>query len=169
MQPGFGRTPFPANGDRREFHHFGRFLDSQSPKKPQFHDPALPRIHIRQARKGIVKRHKLRRSLLTNNRNVIERKMLGASSALAITMPARMVDQNMSHNLRRRRKEVSTILPLDFFLIHESQVCLIDQCRGLQGVGGILPGHVAPGQSLQFRMDERYQAIEGFSITFAPT
>ena len=59
------------------------------------------------------------------------------------------IHQDMSHHLRRQTKEMSPILPSGLLTINQVQVSLIDQRRGLQGVAGVFPQHVAMGQTME--------------------
>jgi hypothetical protein len=79
-----------------------------------------------------------------------------------------MVYQNVSHYLRRHRKEVRSILPLYVLLIYELHVCFIDESRSLKSVIPSFTSHEAARQSAQFGFNQRDQPIEGISITLVP-
>jgi hypothetical protein len=47
-----------------------------------------------------------------------------------------------------------TILPLDATDVHEPKVDLVDKCRGLEQMVGVLPSHLAFRQSPQLVVDD---------------
>jgi hypothetical protein len=83
-------------------------------------------------------------------------------------MTARMIDKNAPHQLRRHAEEVGTVLPANIPPVNQPKINLINQCRGLQGVAGTFLAHVASSQSMQFRLDERNQLLEGRLIAVTP-
>lgn len=70
-----------------------------------------------------------------------------------------MVDQNVPHHLGCHSKKVRPILPRRVLMIYQTDECLVDERRSLQGVTGIFAGQVMPGQPPQLSVNERNQLI----------
>ena len=99
---------------------------------------------------------------------LLERNLTRATAALGISMPARVVDQDTSHYLRRDGEEVGPIGPLYVPLVYEPNVGLVDQGRGLQCVAFTLPDHVAASEAMKFGVNEWIQIVECSLIPLAP-
>ena len=79
-----------------------------------------------------------------------------------------MVDQHPSHQLGRDGEELRAVLPVGVLLIHELEVGLVDERRGLQRVLGPLSPEMRVRDPVQFLVDERHQVIEGIAIALVP-
>src|SRR5262245_30093227 len=60
------------------------------------------------------------------------------------------------------------ILPVDFSLVDQSQVGLVDEGGGLQGVVGIFTPHLAVREPVQFSFNQRQEFIERGLISVTP-
>jgi len=94
--------------------------------------------------------------------------LLRATATFCIGMPACMVDENASHDLRRDRKEVRPIGPADVSLIDETDVGFVDECGRLKCVTFSLATHVAPREPVQFFVNQRIQLVECSLVSAAP-
>jgi hypothetical protein len=73
--------------------------------------------------------------------------------------------ENPPHRLGRRRKKVPPILPvLPFFRIHEPQVGLVDQTRGIQGLPPMLVPEPLSRQPTQLLVDNGKKLARGVGI-----
>jgi hypothetical protein len=72
-----------------------------------------------------------------------------------------MVNENAAHHLCRHAKEMGTVLLLHLFLVHESQICFVNQRGGLQGVIGAFSTKLVVSQMLQLTINKRYEAVQG--------
>ena len=61
-----------------------------------------------------------------------------------------------------------TILPLDASDVHEPKVDLVDKCRGLEQMVGVLPSHLAFRQSPQLVVDDRQQFLNRALVAASP-
>src|SRR6185295_13246642 len=90
-----------------------------------------------------------------------------APSLVALFRPG-VIDQNPPHHLRGYAKEMSAVLPAHLCLIDQSQVSLVNQRCGLQGVTWALEPQVAIGHATQFLIDSANYVIEGFGVSTVP-
>src|SRR5436305_9417392 len=81
---------------------------------------------------------------------------------------SRVIDQDATHDLRRDPKEVRTISPMNVFLIDETEVSLIYQRSGLEGMPLPLALQIAVCQATKLVVDQRIQLIQGALISIAP-
>src|SRR5581483_12057340 len=73
-------------------------------------------------------------SSLCHRGGVVDRQPLVRTAALGRAVTSSRVDEDAPHHARGDREEVTLVLPLRPPLIHETQICLVDQRRGAQGV-----------------------------------
>ena len=59
---------------------------------------------------------------------------------------SRMVNEDLSHQLRGEAKKVNSVLQADVLYLHQPKICLVDQSRGLQCMVRALRPHVAPSE-----------------------
>ncbi len=62
-----------------------------------------------------------------------------------------------------------SVLPAHATGVHQPQVSLVDQRRGLQGVVGALLAHVSMRQPVQLPVDDRDQLVESRLFSIAPS
>jgi hypothetical protein len=80
-------------------------------------------------------------------------------------MPGRF-DQNSPHGLSRSSKEMPPTVPvLGLFYIHQPDVRLMHQGRGLQGLSRLLLRHFGGGQLAQFLIHQRQQLVGCVPVT----
>jgi len=79
-----------------------------------------------------------------------------------------MVDENPPHHLRGDAKKVRATLPVDVALFDKTQVRLVDERGGLEGVTVPLTVQLTRSDATQLAVDERQQAIERGPIASTP-
>jgi hypothetical protein len=118
--------------------------------------------------KHIVKRDQFRTALLVADDRFIKLHLERGPSALCIAAASSVIHEDAPHRLRGYRVEVSSILPSHILVVDESQISLVDQRRGLQGMVGALAAHVIASQPAQLLIHKGNQPIERGLITVAP-
>ena len=73
-----------------------------------------------------------------------------------------MVDQNAPHGFRRGGEEVAAVV--EVLVADETQVRLVDQGGGVQGVPGILRGHPRGSELPQLVVDQRQQLLGRLAV-----
>jgi hypothetical protein len=82
--------------------------------------------------------------------------------------PPSSVYQNPPHGLSGGREEVVSAVPvLSFLHIHQADVRLMDQCRGLEGLARLLLGHLLGGQLPQFVVDQGQELLRSPRVALA--
>src|SRR3989442_10669520 len=79
-----------------------------------------------------------------------------------------VIDQYMSHHLRRHGKEVGAILPVHILLVYQPHIGFIDQGCRLQRVAGAFATHVVMGQTPEFVIDQRRELVQCRLVSVAP-
>ena len=72
--------------------------------------------------------------------------------------------------MRGNRAEVRAVLPAIGSILHQAQIRLVDERRGLQRLARLLPANVAGGQPPKLLINERQKGIERLPLfTHQPT
>src|SRR4051794_17713542 len=88
-------------------------------------------------------------------RNVVEIRSIAVFLALQMTASlrreasSRRVDEDAAHHLRRRGKEVRTVLPVSPVDIYQPQKRLVDESRAFERVARAFVSHVPSGGATQ--------------------
>ena len=118
-------------------------------------DPALPLVQRGQGLQRIVQRSEIR---APGNRClgcVRQRDQHSAATPLRAALAPGDVDEDVSHQSRGNREEMSAILPSHFLPVDQSQVGLVHQGRRLQDVPGPFTCHIGRGHPVKLSVDER--------------
>ena len=100
---------------------------------------------------------------------VIQRDLDCASATFVACVCARVIDQDVTHNLRADGEKVCAILPFKSVLLTcEFYIRFIDQSSCLQSVAWAFLAHLPPGDLAQFSMNERKKSIECRLVAFSP-
>ena len=81
---------------------------------------------------------------------------------------ARVIDKDAAHHLRRQREEVGPVLPAGPLLVHQAQVGLVHEGRGLEGVSSALSAHPLRGALIQLPIQRCEQRIASGVVPAAP-
>jgi len=76
------------------------------------------------------------------------------------------VDENAAHRLGGGAEEVGFVAPLLMLRAGEANPRLMNQCRGLQCLAGLLVRHANRRQLPQFLVNQRQQLMSGSGISF---
>jgi hypothetical protein len=83
-------------------------------------------------------------------------------------MPAGMIDENLSHELRRHTKEMRTVFNFRWRLLHEPEVRLMNQSCALESMVGTFLPQMAPRDATQLFINEGNKDLEGLLIPGSP-
>jgi hypothetical protein len=87
------------------------------------------------------------------------------TTALLGPDPAGVIDEDAAHGLGRGREELLPVIPgRPVRPADESQVRLVDECGGVQGVVWSFGGHAGRGEFPQFVVDQREQLRGGLTV-----
>ena len=130
------------------------------PKKRSSTSRAWLGIERREPIERLVERDEIDRSLAAGHERLVERDALARAAALLRAAGACALDQNLAHRMRRDRAEVRAVLPPSRFVLHETQIRLVDERRGLQRLAGTLAAQITRGKPPQLLVDDRQQRID---------
>ena len=80
----------------------------------------------------------------------------------------RDIHEDAAHQARRHGEEVRAVLPAHAVQVHQPQVRLVDEGRGLQRVACAFLAHVPLRQAVQLLPHERDQLVEGVLLACPP-
>ncbi len=116
---------------------------------------------------GIIQRHHIGAAMLKRFQVFIQF-YLAFRAAFGCAMTASVVHQDLSHQSRCNGNEVFTVLRLKGTLIRQAQVGLMNQCRGLQSVGGTFALKVMVSKGMQLIVEKRNQGVERLAVACLP-
>ncbi len=93
---------------------------------------------------------------------------LSARPAPGGGLPLGVVHQDAAHHAGRDAEEVRPALPVDLVVVHQAQVRLVDQGRGLERVVAAFAAQVAARHLAQFLVDRRQEFLRGCHAAALP-
>jgi hypothetical protein len=79
-----------------------------------------------------------------------------------------VIDQDVPHERRGEREEVRAIPQADAATLHEAQIRLIEERRGLERMTRRFAPHMPPRQLTQIPIDQRHQPLERRVVALPP-
>src|SRR5208337_3240112 len=119
----------------------------------------LPRVETSQLQQRIVERHQIHIFCVWRRQRLVERQLMSAAT-LCRAVPARVLDQNLPHQLRRNGEEMLAVRKSSRGPLAQPEISLMDQRRALQGVVAALFPEVPVRLTAQFVVDPGNQALE---------
>ena len=86
----------------------------------------LLRIDLSQSFERVIKGNHVRGSLLRDGHSVIQRNLMRPAAALCVSITARVIDENATHDLRRDSEKMRTVGPVYVLLIDETNVSFVN-------------------------------------------
>jgi len=80
-----------------------------------------------------------------------------------------MIDEDLAHDVGSRSQEMRAATVVGLVLFDEAGVSFVDEGGWLEGMARMLVAEIAPGQSLEFGIDEGNEPIEGVLVTVSKT
>jgi hypothetical protein len=167
-QPGFRNVPFAFHSGARKTQHIADFLDRKTSEETHFDNAALLLVDLRKLVEGLVERHQFGASLLANNQRRIEVNF-DFCTALRGGVASSIVHQNLAHQLRCDRQEMSAAFGFKGLLIEKAKVSLMNKCGTLQRVSRTFALQVIVRDLSQLPVDNRDQPFQGVLIACPPT
>jgi hypothetical protein len=98
----------------------------------------------------------------------VERDTRPSSGPLRHAMRSRSIDQNAAHHLTRDAEELAPVLPYHPALIHQPQIGLVHERRGLQAMPRSLATQPCGCPTAKLLVQHRHQLVTGVGITRGP-
>jgi hypothetical protein len=138
----------------------GGLLDAQARKAPALHDAALPCTQRLETGQRMLEVQQFLEGRQYHGPLVVQRQRNGACPSLRALACAGIVDQDPPHQASCHRKEVYAVVPLDLVHIHQLEVCLMDQRRGVERVPCWLVPEQTVRNAVEFVIQDGDQLIE---------
>src|SRR4030095_14012901 len=119
IKPGFGHAPVSPHSADRYLERLRCLFLIQAPEKAQLHDAGLSLVQLLQSVPRLVESHEIRAALAVNVVGLQQRDLHAAASTLLPSVRAGEIYEDMSHDLRRKSKEMRAVLPLDVLPIDQ--------------------------------------------------
>src|SRR6266545_269591 len=114
---------------------------------------------------GLVQRRQQLQSFRRIQSVFVEFQPDAAAAVLQAPLPPSRLDEDTAHGLGRGREEVPAAVPvLGLLHVNQTQVGLVDEGSGLQGLAGRLLGEFRRRQSPQFLVDQGEELLGGVGV-----
>src|SRR4029453_4670862 len=117
----------------------------------------------------MIQQEEIFRVLLGEGCCIVQWYSEASTSALEGSPRARVIDQYLPHIKRGHAKKVRPAVEFGQPLTCHTQVRLVNESGGLQGVSGVLPPEVDVCQPVEFLIDQWGQYIQSGLITVTPS
>src|SRR5689334_13181510 len=145
--------------------HLRALLDREAREEAQLDDAGLLRIERGETVQRVVERDDVETAIWPQFQRIVESQTLGVATALGAVSGARMVHEDLPHEVGRNTEKMRTVLPWSAFGADEAEIRLVDERRALQGVAGTLASQKALRETVQLAIDERHEAIQRVRVT----
>jgi hypothetical protein len=136
VQPNPRRRPMPLHRGWRHAQNISSLFDGKPAEKSQLDDSTLLCVEFGQAIEGIIERDQIHALALVEGECIVESQP-GPSMSLGCLLAARVLDENLPHQLRAHRIEMRTILEQHRFLFHQAKIGFVHESCALQRVAGV--------------------------------
>src|SRR6266545_6743698 len=137
-------------------------------EKPHLDDPRLPLVLARQRLQRLVDEKDFEVPPLGQIEQRLDRQGPAALATLVPLAATGVVHEDHPHQLGGEAEKVRLVAPLHLATVHQPQIYLMHQSRGLERVPGILSFEVAPRDPAQLFEDQRHEPVQRRGIPFAP-
>jgi hypothetical protein len=168
IEPRSSGSPVAFDRGGRNTQSLGSFFNRETGKESKFDNPLLLRIHLSQFAQRIIERNHIKLHRDSRIEIIMKRYSQHITAAFEPMARACMIDKQTPDHLRRRAEKVSAILPIHTLLIHQPDVHIVDQGRGLKGVRRVFLPHISPSKASEFVIHQGHQTIECGSIAIVP-
>src|SRR5207302_1886551 len=139
VQPESRGCPVAFHCRGRNSQDVGSFFNRESTEETQFHDALLLRIELRELPQRVIERNQIEAFRSAELSRLLQFQFVNTATAFARLMTARMIHQDVPHDLRGNRKEVRLTRELNPTVTQQSKIGFVDQRRALQSVVAALP------------------------------
>jgi hypothetical protein len=111
-------------------------FNGESAEESELNDPALLCIELAQAIEGVIEGYQVHASPFGPRDCIVECDP-GPSMPFRGLLPARVLHQNLPHQLGAHGIKVCPILKQHWLLLHKAKISFVHESRALQGVTGM--------------------------------
>ena len=120
----------------------GHFINAESAEEPHLDDASLAGVDFGQAIQTFIEFDHFHRFQLDIRQLIIEPRGNFSAPTLLAKAAARVIDENLSHQVRGDGQKVSPTFPGSIMLQRQAEISLVHQRCGLQGVVRALSAHL---------------------------
>lgn len=143
------------------------FLNGKSAKESQLHDFGLLQVELSEAVQCVIERHEIHAPLLSRSKGVLEHQRLPSATLRSLSL-ARILHEDLTHQLSANPKEMSAIFEVAWRLLHQAKIGFVNQSRGLQGVIWTFSAQVVVRQAAKLAVDQRQKPLQRLLIAGPP-
>jgi len=160
LQPGLRDTQFTAYFFDRQLQNFSGLLGGQATKESHFNQLGFSRVLVLELTQRVIDRDHRQRPFHRRIPGFIERTAQLPAAAFSGITRARLIDQDLAHEVRSDAQEVRAAAIVGLILCDQADVRFVNQRGRLKRVTGPLVAQLAIGEAAQLGIDQRHQAIK---------
>src|SRR5262249_40257671 len=168
VEPGAGVHPVALGRSGGDPQGLGGVAQGEAAEVAELDQPRFERIFALELPQGFVEREQVVRLILLRFGEQAAGVELDApelAAPLVTLLAPRLLDEDPPHGLRGRSEEVAAAVPwLGLIHVHEPDVGLMDQGRGLECLAGLFLGELLGRQLAQLVIDQRQKLLGGVRI-----
>src|SRR5262245_14457475 len=164
VQPDAPVCPVPLRRPERQTERVCRLLHAQTGEESQLDEFCNERVADLEFPQGVIQPQKLITRESLRRHKFVEGNRLPSDGVTTIPL-ASLFNQDPPHRLGGG-EEVPPALPRIWFTdVHKSEVGLMDQGSGLEGLAGLLLGQLLSSQFAQLIIDQRQELVGRLRVT----
>lgn len=164
QQPCAGVRPKPCGGTFRHSERVRRVLAAETGEETQLDQLGGGFVLLFEFRQGLIDREQLVAFGFDRELNLSPIDARELPAAFLAHFSARAVDQNPAHRLGGGGKEMISPLPFLVLVLDQSEISLVNQGGGLQGLAGTFLGHPPGCQAAQFVVHDGEEFVGSVQI-----
>ena len=168
MQPCLSDGPIALDGCGRDSKGLRRLVDVETCKEFQLDHAAEALVERMQLGERLVQRKEIEGADLRRRNRLVQRDQCRRPASLPSRFPARMIDQNLTHQSCGHAEEMGTILRRRVSASHQSQIGLVHEGGRLQRVTRLFLAQTCAGHPPQFVVHEWEQPLQSLRIPCLP-
>jgi hypothetical protein len=140
-------------------------LGRQAGEKAELDERGLVRRFLGELVQGVADQQDLLGPVVRQATRFVEFDPLPVAAVLGPPFPPGGVDEDAAHGLGRGGEEVAAAVPeLGLFHVHESEIRLMDQGRGLQRLAGLFLSEPLGREFAELLVDQRQELLGGVRV-----
>ena len=166
-EPGFGEGGIPFGSNEGDAEDVGDLFEAEAAEEAEFEDGGFAFVEVAEAVEGVVEGEEFVGAVGGDIDAGFELDEFAACAFFGF-VGAGEIDEDATHDFGGEGVEVGAVFEGGVVLFDHAHVGFVDERGGLQGMVRPLVAHVAGGDFVEFRIDERGQLIDCGVAVFGP-
>jgi len=162
-EPDAGEGPVALDGAGRDVEDLSDLFDREAAEVAELDDAGLAGVVGGEAGEGLIDGGDFFEAVGRNGEVVVHLDAVEAAGATLGIVLACVVNEDLTHDVGGKADKVGAAVPVDVFA-SEAEIGFVDERGGLESVVGALATHIGLGESVEFGINEREEALGGGGV-----